>query len=186
MTSIVPVAFGTNQNTTKSIIVWKVFVLTSRLSPADIHKVSAGMKGKKMKVKLQDVLYTPGTHTVEGITLKVSADKHVKAYLDGELFLFTPGGMSIATRNVSASAKRIRLKNALNKVFKAIDFPVVWTVEDGTIAFTCEGQAFTSNQELVPGTTYDYHTSCNFHWWQMESKAVNEFLYQELKAERYL
>jgi hypothetical protein len=139
-----------------------------------------------MKVKLQDCLFTPGTHTVNGITLKVSADKNVKAYLDGELFLFTPGGMSIATADVSRTSNRIRLKNALNKIFQVIDFPITWTVEDGTLCFTSESQAFTANQELVPGTTYAYNGECIFHWWQMERTQVNDFLRTEMKSERYL
>ena len=137
-----------------------------------------------MKVKLQDCLFTPGTHTVNGITLKVSADKNVKAYLDGELFLFTPGGMSIATRETNGS--KVKLKNALNKIFQAIDFPIVWSVEDGTLCFTPESQAFTNNQELAPGTTYAHSINCVFHWWQMERQQVNDFMYQELKSERYL
>ncbi len=138
-----------------------------------------------MKVKLQDVLYTQGTHTVDGITLKVSADKQVRAYIQGELFMYSPAGMSIATRIPNCTVSKIRIKNALNKIFKAIDYPIVWTVEDGTLCFTCEGIAYGENQTYDIGTTYAYNISGLFHW-RVENARVNEFMYQELKVERYL
>jgi hypothetical protein len=138
-----------------------------------------------MKVKLSDVLFTQGTHTVDGITLKVSADKQVRAYIDGELFLYSPAGMSIGTRVPNNGASQIRVKNALNKIFKAVEYPIVWAVESGGLCFTVEGESFGECQSYDIGTTYAYHLSGLFHW-RVESARVNEFMYQELKAERYL
>lgn len=138
-----------------------------------------------MGVKLKDVLYKSGTHTVNGITLQVSDKKEIRAYLDGELFLYSPAGMSIATR--ATNGNTIKLRNALNKVFEALDFPIVWTVSDGTLCFAPMRKSFTSNQELVVDTTYAYNINCVFHW---DSKfvghTVNDFLHQELKSNRYI
>ena len=138
-----------------------------------------------MKVKLSDVLFQQGTHTVDGITLKVSADKQVRAYIDGELFIYSPAGMSIATRTPNRAVSKIRIKNALNKIFRAIDYPIVWTIESGTLCFTCEDIAYGANQTYDIGTTYAYIISGLFHW-RVENAGVNEFMYQELKSERYL
>jgi hypothetical protein len=41
------VEFGILQNTTLSTVGWKVSHTINERLPADIHKVSAGMKGKK-------------------------------------------------------------------------------------------------------------------------------------------
>lgn len=136
-----------------------------------------------MQVKLKNVIYVPGTHTVGNITLQVSERKEIRAYLEGELFMFSPVGMSIATR--ATNGNTIKLRNALNKVFEAIDYPIVWTVIDGTLCFTPMGEAYTSNQELVSGTTYAYHQTCIFHW-RMEKQRVNDYLNTQLKVDRYI
>jgi len=138
---------------------------------------------KKMQVKLSDVMYVPGNHTIGNITLQVSERKEIRAYLDGELFMFSPIGMSIATRATNGST--VKLKNALNKVFKAFEYPIVWTVEDGALCFTPESQSFSGNQELVSGTTYAYSITCNFHW-RTENQRVNEYLNTQLKVNRYI
>lgn len=138
-----------------------------------------------MKVKLSDVLFQQGTHTVDGITLKVSERKDVRAYIDGELFLYSPAGMSIGTRVPNNGTSQIRVKNALNKIFKAVEYPIIWTVEEGTLCFTCEDTAYGANQTYDIGTTYAYSISGLFHW-RVENARVNEFMYQELKSERYL
>lgn len=139
--------------------------------------------------KLANAMFTEGTHTVGNVTFVTNVCEwtgtKVYGYVDGELFFYSPGGMMVATRATNGST--VKLKNALNKVFQVLEFPIVWTVEDGTLCFTPQGQAFSNTHELEPDTTYAYNLVCNFYYWDRPDVEHNARLSEHLKStQRYL